>query len=93
MDVIGNYVDDEGRSIDPRHRVIDAADYFKSFGEITRDNQRDMEYTNMLGVRIVEEFHKINRVFSSHLVAYVGFTLLRRLYAKLDLFNFNYKLL
>jgi glycerol-3-phosphate O-acyltransferase len=88
MDTIGNYVDENGNSVDAKQRSIDPSDYFKSFGKITKDAQRDMEYTNMLGKRIVEEFHKINRVFSSHLVAYVGFTLLRKRYAKLDLFNF-----
>lgn len=88
MDTIGNHVDRDGNSIDAKKRFIDTSDYFRSFGQITKDSQRDMEYTNMLGARIVEEFHKTNRVFSSHLVAYVGFSMLRKRYTKLDLFNF-----
>lgn len=88
MDPIGNYVNSEGNSIDMKGRPIDTADYFKSFGNITKDSQRDLEYTHMLGNRIVKEFHKINRVFSSHLVAFVAFQMFKKKHAKLDLFNF-----
>ncbi|WP_332913164.1 hypothetical protein [Algoriphagus boritolerans] len=51
------------------------------------DQQREEEYTHMLGKRIVEEFHKINRVFSSHLVAFVGFELIKAKNNKLDIFD------
>jgi glycerol-3-phosphate O-acyltransferase len=88
VDPIGNYVNSEGNSIDMKGRPIDTADYFKSFGKITKDSQRDLEYTQMLGNRIVKEFHKINRVFSSHLVAFVAFQMFKKKHAKLDLFNF-----
>jgi glycerol-3-phosphate O-acyltransferase len=88
LDAVGNYVDQEGNSIDLKHRPIDTSDYFKSFGEISKDPQRDMEYTNMLAERITGEYHRINRVFSSHLVAFVAFRMLRQRYAKLDIFDF-----
>ena len=88
MDPIGNFVDMTGNSIDLKNRIIDTSDYFKSFGTISKDPQRDMEYTNMLSRRIVEEFHKINRVFSSHLVAFVGFKMFKKRFAKLDLYEF-----
>jgi glycerol-3-phosphate O-acyltransferase len=87
MDVLGNYVDVDGRSLDKNGRVIDTRDYFVSGGEVTIDNQREEEYTNMLGKRIVEEFHKINRVFNSHLVAFVAFEMIKKQYRKLDLFD------
>jgi glycerol-3-phosphate O-acyltransferase len=51
------------------------------------DKQREMEYTNKLGKRIVEEFHKINRVFSSHLVAFTAFQMIKRENKSLDLFS------
>jgi glycerol-3-phosphate O-acyltransferase len=35
----------------------------------------------------VEEFHYINRVFSSHLVAFTAFQMIKRNHKKLDLFN------
>ena len=88
MDAVGNYIDQQGNSIDLKNRAINPSDYFKSFGSITKDPQRDMEYTNMLADRITGEFHRINRVFSSHLVAFVGFRMLRKSYAKLDIFDF-----
>lgn len=87
MDVMGNYVDEEGKSLDKWGRVVDTQEYFMSNGKVTVDTQREEEYTQMLGKRIVEEFHKINRVFSSHLVAFVAFELIQAKNAKLDLFD------
>jgi glycerol-3-phosphate O-acyltransferase len=87
MDVLGNYVDEDGDSLDKRGRRIDTRDYFISEGKVTIDQQREEEYTNMLGKRIVEEFHIINRVFSSHLVAFVAFELIRQKNNKLDIFD------
>lgn len=58
-----------------------------SNGKVTVDAQREEEYTQMLGKRIVEEFHKINRVFSSHLVAFVAFELIQAKNDKMDLFD------
>lgn len=87
MDVLGNYVDADGVSLDNSGRKIDSRDYFISGGKVSIDHQREEEYTNMLGKRIVEEFHKINRVFSSHLVAFTAFEIIKRQNIKLDLFE------
>ena len=87
MDVMGNYVDEEGNSLDKWGRIVDTQEYFMSNGKVTVDAQREEEYTQMLGRRIVEEFHKINRVFSSHLVAFVAFELIQAKNSKLDLFD------
>lgn len=87
MDVLGNYVDQDGNSLDKWGRTIDTRDYFVSGGKVTVDAQREEEYTHMLGKRIVEEFHKINRVFSSHLVAFVAFELIKAKNRKLDIFD------
>src|SRR5690606_33396436 len=48
----------------------------------------DEEYTRMLCKSVVKEYHKINRAFSSHLVAFTAFEILQRRYTKLDLYNF-----
>jgi glycerol-3-phosphate O-acyltransferase len=87
LDVMGNNVDDDGNSLDSQGRVIDTRDYFISSGEITIDKQRDDEYTRMLSRRIVSEYHRINRVFASHLVAFVAFELWQKKHPKLDLFG------
>ncbi len=87
MDVMGNYVDQDGRSLDKWGREVNTEEYFMSNGKVTVDAQREEEYTQMLGKRIVEEFHKINRVFSSHLVAFVAFELIQTKNAKMDLFD------
>jgi glycerol-3-phosphate O-acyltransferase len=87
LDVLGNYVDAEGNSLDANGRIIDPRDYFVSNGEISIDKQREDEYTRMLSHKIVNEFHKINRVFASHLVAFVAFEMFQKQHPKLDLFG------
>ncbi len=88
MDVLGNYVDDQGQSYDKKGRVIDTQEYFTQDGKIISSNQqREDEYTRMLSDKIVEEYHRINKVFASHLVAFTAFTLLQRKYKKLDLYS------
>jgi glycerol-3-phosphate O-acyltransferase len=87
MDVLGNYVDNEGNSLDRNGRNIHTKDYFLYNGKVTVDAQREEEYTYHLGKRIVEEFHKINRVFSSHLVAFTAFQMIKRENKKMDLYN------
>ena len=87
MDILGNYVDNEGNSIDRKGKVIETKDYFLRSKEITYDRQRENEYVRVLADRIVEEYHKYNRVFASHLVAYIAFKMLESKHPKLDLYN------
>jgi len=87
LDVMGNYVDENGNSLDAHGRVIDTKDYFISSGQLTIDRQREDEYTRMLSQRIVTEYHKINRVFASHLVSFIAFEMWQKKYHQLDLFN------
>ena len=88
MDLLGNYVDDHGNSIDSKGRIIDTRDYFTSNGKITEDKQREQEYTRRLSDIIVREFHRINRIFASHLVAFTAFNIWRNRYSKLDIYDF-----
>ncbi|HNP19331.1 MAG TPA: 1-acyl-sn-glycerol-3-phosphate acyltransferase [Fulvivirga sp.] len=88
MDLLGNYVDNKGRSIDKQGRFIDTRDYFISNGIINADKQREAEYTRRLSEIIVKEYHRINRVFASHLVAFVAFQIWRKRFDKLDLYDF-----
>ena len=88
LDVMGNYVDDNGNSIDANGQRLNPREYFMSNGQVTIDKQRENEYTRMLSSRIVSEYHRINRVFASHLVAFVAFEMLQGKFPKLDLFGF-----
>jgi glycerol-3-phosphate O-acyltransferase len=87
MDLLGNYVDHQGNSYDKDGRIINTRDYFTYYGHITKDKQREEEYTRMLSQAIVREYHKINTVFSSHLVAYTAFEVLKKRYNKFDLYD------
>ncbi|MEP5611642.1 MAG: 1-acyl-sn-glycerol-3-phosphate acyltransferase [Cyclobacteriaceae bacterium] len=87
MDILGNYVDNEGNSFDKNGNSIDSQDYFLRGNEITIDKQRENEYVRVLSQRIVEEYHKYNRVFASHLVAFTAFKMLERMNPKMDLYN------
>jgi glycerol-3-phosphate O-acyltransferase len=87
LDLFCHYVDEHGISYDKYGKVINSRDYFISNGKIKSDPQRDLEYTRMLSESLVAEYHKLNRVFASHLVAYTAFKMLQKKYPKLDLFN------
>ncbi len=87
MDILGNYVDDEGHSKDKNGNWIHPRDYFVSQGQVTVDKQREQTYVRILAKRIVEEYHLNNRVFSSHLVAFTAFKMLERRNPKLDLYH------
>ncbi len=87
LDVMGNYVDENGNSVDAQGRIINTRDYFISNGDINVDRQREDEYTRMLSQRIVAEYHKINRVFASHLVAFIAFEIWQKKHPTLDLFS------
>ncbi len=88
LDVFGNLVDEEGRSMGPNGTVIDAKKWLTTRGEVCEDQQRDQEYTRELGERLVERYHKDNVVLSSHAVAFTLFELLRKQYPDLDLYRF-----
>ncbi len=88
LDLLGNRVDNKGRSIDRQGRFIDTRDYFMSDGKLTVNRQREAEYTRQLAEVIVKEYHRINRVFASHLVAFTAFVIWRKRYNKLDLYDF-----
>ena len=87
MDVLGNFVDAEGQSLDRHGAPVAMRDYFVSAGRITEDKQREQEYTRLLADRIVQRYYKENTVLASHLVAYAAFNLFREQHPKLDIFG------
>jgi glycerol-3-phosphate O-acyltransferase len=88
MDLFGNYVNNEGMSLDKDGKYINTRDYFTNHGRITEDRQREEEYTRMLADVIVREYHRINRVFASHLVAFTAFRMMRKMHEPLDFYSF-----
>lgn len=87
MDVLGNKVDDEGNSYNHLGQQINVKNYFITNGKLKDDEQRDAEYTKILGERIVENYHRYNVVLTSHLVCFTVFELLRKKYKGVDLFT------
>src|SRR5205809_4735971 len=62
MDPFGNPVDDDGESLDPRGRRVDASRYVDVGGEPRAEPQRDAEYTRELGQSIAAAFARDNVV-------------------------------
>lgn len=87
MDILGHEVDTNGTSYDDRGKAIDIREYFLEDGALKANRQREAVYTRHLAERIVESFYRCNVVLSSHIVAYVSFRLLQRMYPDLDLFG------
>ena len=87
MDVMGNFVDENGTSLDQNGQKIDLKDYFISNGQIKPDLQREREYTKRLADIIVERYHVENIALASHVVAFTAFNLLKHYYPKLDLYG------
>lgn len=87
MDLFGNRLDEEGRSFDPHGNEVDIKKYFFSNGEISKDLQRDAEYTRMLGEEIVKRYHSEAVVFSSQVVAFAAFRIIKARYSKMDLYG------
>ncbi len=88
LDVVGNEVDEEGRSLDPRGRVVDTARYVMQDGEPVHDTQRDMQYTHELSDAVARAFLTDNVVMATHVVARALFDSLTAKNPGLDLYRF-----
>lgn len=87
LDVAGNIVDEEGRSMDENGHVIELSDYFLGEHGIEANIQREQVYTQHLAKEILNRFKAENIVLSSHLVAFAAFNWLRRNHKNLDIFG------
>jgi glycerol-3-phosphate O-acyltransferase len=87
LDVFGNYVNLDGESLDTKNQVLDTKGYFKSNGVLNSDLQRESEYTGILASKIVERFRCENIVLASHLVAFVGFQMLKNTFPDIDVYR------
>jgi glycerol-3-phosphate O-acyltransferase len=87
LDVFGNRVDGEGRSLDRRGRFIDRTRYVVSDGGPVTDSQRDVEYTRELTRSVIDEFHRNTVINPTNLLAYAMFEYLRELSPDLDIYH------
>lgn len=87
LDVLGNFVDENGVSYDAHGKVIEVRDYFVGEAGVKENRQRESEYTRLLADKLVKRFHAENIVLSSHLVAYAAFKILDRQNYRLDLYG------
>ncbi len=87
MDVLGNEVDQNGDSYNKIGHKVDIVDYFTLNRQLTQDKQRDQQYTQLLGDAIVEKFKSHCVVLSSHLVAFVGFQILRKRFSHFSIYE------
>ncbi len=87
MDVVGNPVDFDGNSFDKFGNKLRMKDYFTLNNKISKDRQRESEYTKILSEAIVDRYHKDNIVLTSHIVAFAAFEFLKNRNSKLDLYG------
>jgi glycerol-3-phosphate O-acyltransferase len=87
LDVLGNYVNSEGKSFDLHNNELDIRSYFISKNVVNEDRQREEEYTKLIAEKISERYLAENVVLSSHLVAYAVFQMLSHNNPKLDIFG------
>ncbi len=86
MDVMGNFVDDNGVSFDKWGNKINIKEYFVSNGQVVSDFQREAEYTNLLSNKLVERYYEENVVLASQVVAYCAFKVFQQQNKGLDIY-------
>jgi glycerol-3-phosphate O-acyltransferase len=95
LDVLGNPVDAQGRSLSPDGRPVDLGRYFWVAGRPQALAQRDAQYMNETGEALSRAYRRETVLMATHLVAHVvwrrvcaalpGLDLYRRLRQPLDL--------
>lgn len=88
LDPMGNEVDHEGTSHDPRGRAVDPARYLTRDGKLAADDERDAEYTRFLSARLVAAYRRDTVALPTSVLASVLLARLRRAAEQPDLFRF-----
>jgi len=86
MDVFGNPIDKEGRSI-KNGKVIDIRGYFQSDDKIVKDTQRNRVYSRHLSAALAESYKRENVVLSSNIVSFTAFEIFKNKHPHLDLYS------
>lgn len=85
LDLLGNPVDEEGRTLGPGGEPIDRRAYVcDREGRVQADEQRDHVYTEALARRLVEAWHRDNTVLSTHAAAFAAGRLIARAWPRLS---------
>ncbi|MBX7079137.1 MAG: 1-acyl-sn-glycerol-3-phosphate acyltransferase [Nannocystaceae bacterium] len=87
VDPFGNRVDEEGHSLSPDGRVVDAASYVTRRGQPVVDHARDAAYTRELGEIIANDYERETVIMPTQLLAHVIFRRMVRATPGLDLFS------
>jgi glycerol-3-phosphate O-acyltransferase len=87
IDVLGNKIDGEGRSLDKFGHTVDIMDYFSWEGRIGANIQREGVYAKKLGESVVEAFKKFNPVLSSNVITFVAFMMIYHEYQESGLIH------
>ena len=87
MDLIGNPVDEIGRSV-CAGQIIDRTRYVTDHtGRVVTDLQRDKVYTNHLATALTQAYARDNTVLSTHVVARAAWECLTARYPRLDTYQ------
>jgi glycerol-3-phosphate O-acyltransferase len=88
LDLLGNPVDADGRSLGPDGEPIDRADYVTGRdGKVQWDAQRDRVYTDRLSAAITDAYRRDSIALSTHVAGFVAWELLQKQWPRLDTFQ------
>lgn len=87
MDVLGNKVDQDGNSFNDIDQKVNIEDFFITEDKLTENKQRNRVYTERLANKITKAFKENNIVFTSHLVAFVAFEIIKNRHQQLNIYE------
>ncbi len=87
IDVIGNVVDHNGDSMDKYGNIIQVRSYFELNGKVNKDEQRESEYTKLLGKKIGEMFLRENILLPTNFLCYLVVNLLKERHDTSEIFE------
>jgi glycerol-3-phosphate O-acyltransferase len=86
-DVIGNIVNEKGESLDKYGNSIEIRSYFELNGKVNNDEQRESEYTKLLGKKVAEVFLRENILLPTHFLSFIIVNLLKEKFNNPDIFD------
>jgi glycerol-3-phosphate O-acyltransferase len=87
IDVLGNKVNENGESFNDINQKVQIEDYFITENKLTDNKQRNRIYTERLADKITSAFKENNIVFTSHIVAFVAFEMIKKRHQELNIYE------